>query len=46
MIRGGSYGVRYNVSSSIFIVGGITLPPRDAAAAAEEERCGDEGFDY
>ena len=24
----------------------IRLPPRDAAAAAEEERCGDEGFDY
>ena len=28
------------------IIRGITLPPRDSAAAAEEERCGDEGFDY
>ena len=24
----------------------VDLSPRDAAAAAEEERCGDEGFDY
>ena len=41
MIRGGSYGVRCTT-----IIRGITLSPRDAAATAEEERCGDEGVDY
>ena len=31
---------------TIRIVSMHRLSPRDAAAAAEEERCGDEGFDY
>ena len=49
-------GVVPRLASFLFICAGlrfvwvslilVDLPPRDAAAAAEEERCGDEGFDY